>query len=263
MATAPAEVNSILLNGNPVKKYEKLVDDRMRQYSKKRKNNGAVPHDLPFDAEEAKTDCRRWLDLVKERLPQCYDYKNKRKKSCTCLNQPNSESLATYMVYMASQPKKNRQIILKGIVHTAEAIGQAGVTIAEEGHNTEEFKRPYRIPFPDGQSGALCVVGIQNLFCIREAAWKAIRDSAKTGRPGPIPHRNIRNTHPTTNSRILAAKPHLRRFLREISDTLGEPYATRWVREMAGIGIRDAQIDIVELPSSTGQRPTDFARGRS
>jgi hypothetical protein len=241
-----------LLDQNPIKGYERIVDSRKRKFSKKKKN--AVPHELPFDVVDATEQFCTWLNSVNATLPTCYDIKNKAFKTCTCLQEANCEALAIFMVLFASEPKASRQTVLKGLVQAANAMVDAGRTVTQEGHNTAIFKQPYRIPFPNEISGNLCSHGLKNLFFIREAAWKTIRESAKTGKPGPILHKNIMNKHRAINSIIMATKPSLKLFFEELGEKQGEPYATRFVRESTGIGVRESQIDVVELPSSFRKR---------
>jgi hypothetical protein len=68
------------------------------------------------------------------------------------------------------------------------------------------------------------------------------------------PHKNLGNNYRAIYSKYELAKPRLRIFFQEIGDKHGEPYATRFVRETTGIGVRDAEVDTVELPSSFTQR---------
>jgi hypothetical protein len=241
----------VILDENPMKKYCSLADQHERSYKKRKKG---LP-DLPFPVEVAEAEFLDWLNRVKQQLPHCYDHGNKRNKVlCTCLCQPNSELLATFMVQFASQPKATRQTVLKGIIMAASALDDSKRTVAEEGHDTEAFKQPYRIPVADNRSGALCVFGFRNIFILREDAWKTIRQSIKTGQPGPIPHKNLGNKHRADNSMIMAARPSLQRFFKELGEKHGEPYATRFIRETTGIGVRDTQVDVVELPSSFRKR---------
>jgi hypothetical protein len=241
------------LDKNPYKKYCTIVDRTVRARGKKRKTKGTPPA-LPFDAGAAKVECIEWLELIKSDLPNCYDHMNKRALSCTCLSAVSSEHVATFMVDLASQPKKVRQTVQKGIISGESAITKSGKAVAQEGHDTNEFKRPYRLTLTKTEDVSLCMHGFRNLLVLRQDAWKTIQGSAKAGQTGPTPHKNLGNKYRARNSKIEEARPALSAYFKEIGKMRGEPYATRFVREITGIGVRDAQVDVVELPSSSTQR---------
>ena len=43
-------------------------------------------------------------------------------------------------------------------------------------------------------------------------------------------------------------------FLKAISDTYGEAYATRFIRELCSVGVRKEEEDLVELPSNFSRK---------
>jgi hypothetical protein len=217
---APQGPERLLLNENPINVYLQLTDKSVRQSkSKKRKKD---PDHLPsFDHEAAKVAMCEWLNRLRVGLPNCYDHGNKRHLTCTCLclSPPNTEFLAAKMAQILLQPKGVRETELKGIFTGAKALKLSGRNVAQEGHNTEEFDRPYRIVLLENQgSVALCVHGFRNLFFLRDTTWKRIRDSANSGKPGPIPHKNLGNNYRAIYSKYELAKPRLRIFFQEIGD---------------------------------------------
>jgi hypothetical protein len=67
-------------------------------------------------------------------------------------------------------------------------------------------------------------------------------------------HGNIGRSNRRTTSDVVKATPSLITYLENVSTAYGEPYATRFVREITGTTLRDAEVDAIELPSNMAKR---------
>jgi hypothetical protein len=93
------------------------------------------------------------------------------------------------------------------------------------------------------------------LFGIFRKQWEYLRKScAEDYVPGPIPHGNLGTQHRKRSSAVVSATPSVIEFLQNASDNYAEPYATRFIREITGMSLREAEEGAVQLPSNFTKR---------
>ena len=115
--------------------------------------------------------------------------------------------------------------------------------------------RPFLIPVTGTRSETLCQQGFQNLFGLRKVAYATLCKSTETtGCNVAVRHANEGNRHHARGSGKTRSRALIKEFLDQQGRDLGGPHATRFVREAAGIGIRDDDTNIIQLPSSLSKR---------
>jgi hypothetical protein len=87
---------------------------------------------------------------------------------------------------------------------------------------------------------------------MRNSWLSLVRESSKSS--GPIIHGNTGNINRSVNSCRTSAKPSVVSFLSDLRDHYGEPYATKFVREVTGLSLRLVEENQVELPSRFTKR---------
>ena len=102
----------------------------------------------------------------------------------------------------------------------------------------------------------VCINGFKNIFGLYRTRWEYLKKNSigTSYIPGPVLHGNVGNRVRYSSSRLCIAEPHINSFLQNISVTYGEPYATRFIREITGIGIRDSEEGGISLPSNLTKR---------
>jgi len=103
---------------------------------------------------------------------------------------------------------------------------------------------------------SVCLNSFKNLHGIFRKQWQHLKkNGAKQNYvPGPRTHGNMGRSNRRTTSNIVQATPSLIEFLQDVSDSYGEPYATRFVREITGTTLRESEVDAVEMPSNFTKR---------
>jgi hypothetical protein len=103
---------------------------------------------------------------------------------------------------------------------------------------------------------SVCLNSFKNLFGIFRRQWEYLRKNCSTTNytPGPIQHGNIGNENRKRSSAVESVASAVVDFLEEIQETCAEPYATRFVREITGMSLRESEEGAVELPASYTKR---------
>ena len=98
---------------------------------------------------------------------------------------------------------------------------------------------------------SICVLQAQkNIFELRKEAWNSLRVFTEahgvttTMRSGLVGNKNKSKT-----SAMVLAKDAVVDFLTDIGETEGGPYATRFIRQLTGVGIWNSDSEVIELPS--------------
>ena len=69
-----------------------------------------------------------------------------------------------------------------------------------------------------------------------------------------MPHGNCGRQNRSLTSIRSVAKPSVVEFLGDVAKSYGESYATRFVREITGLSLRNEEEGLIELPSSYTKR---------
>ena len=100
----------------------------------------------------------------------------------------------------------------------------------------------------------LCIHAFRNLFGIYRKQWNYLKSSCKNYSPGPIEHGNKGLKNRQKSSAVNSATDSVVAFLDAVSKEHGEAYATRFIREITGMSLRNEEDGLVELPSSFTKR---------
>ena len=194
--------------------------------------------------------CANWLKDVKEKHPICFDVQNNKatKNGCDCLSCLEINKVAAYMVDFLHQSKQTRQTILKTIISMAKAAKPGKGQVRKN-------PRVFTLSLAGSETIRLCLHGFRNLFYLRQSAWNTLNASVAAGEHGGIRHGNTGNTNKSENSQKAKAKPYVLKYLDELAKIDGTPYATRFIRELNGMALRETEVDhLIELSSSNTKR---------
>jgi hypothetical protein len=161
---------------------------------------------------------------------------------------------AIFLVSLANQDKALRETQLKGLMEAAKQSHAPTVLLRRKLWRTktashlntsqERVFLDYQLPF--GTKPAVCRHFFQLLFCLKQdTKWKSLRDSLKKSGPGPRKHGLIGNNN---NPGIGPCEPDLREFFEAMVIDHGKEQATRLVRTKTKTGLRNSEVDLVELP---------------
>lgn len=244
MPPTPVETARDVLGGNPTRS----LASQTSKYYRNKKRNQAV------DKEDAEQEFDTWLHSVEILAPatrKCFNWNTKKFGACTCLAEVDREATAKYMANYCCSPLSSRQIALKGIVQGAN-VKRA----SPKGQKKLYKGRFYFVPISGQHSAELCLQSFLNLFGIRTEAWKRLREDVETSGDvhERIIHGNVGNSNSVITSNKGLAEPFVIEFLLELQTNEGAPYATRFIRHITGLGIRDAEVDTVLLPSHYSKR---------
>lgn len=228
--------------------YRSLYTQQAKHFRSPKKNEKV---DFDYAYEQFST----FVKAIQE-LPQaqqrCLNWQHKRFSNCNCFATVEKEPMALYMANFCLLSNASKQITLKAIVQSAN------VRRRSPRRQKDRFKGCfYFVPISGTKSASLCQQSFMNLFMIRKGAWKRLTDNLKDDAAAvtaPIPHGLTNNNNRTKNSHKDEAEPFVVEFLEEIKGKEGAPYASRFIRHITGIGIRNAEVNNVELPSSMGHR---------
>lgn len=198
--------------------------------------------------EESTTKLSEWLEEYVDSVRCCFEYKHRTILKCTCLMDLDRDNLLSFLDRFIVKNKKERQQTLLAIINSAIQLKK------ERSGGTKGIHDLYRLPLPNNGFLSMCVSSFRNLFQLRENAWKTLMTQLESGELTPPVHGNVGNTARTSNSMKKKAEEDVLEFLHWKGSNFGEPYATRFVRETTGLGIRDAEENVIELPSSFSKR---------
>ena len=172
----------------------------------------------------------------------CVTSNNGRRTNCSCvadirIDETLYSNLEKCLLEYNQFDNKNRILYIQGIVLQGHILIQRRKTREKwtpEYHPKgvlDENKSPY----------FFCRNGIQKLFTLGYRKWKSLTEQVKL--PKLKVHGNVGNKNASFNyeSEVLD-------FLMEVAHDDGESQATRFVREMTGIGIRNEEKFGVTLP---------------
>lgn len=213
-------------------------------------------------------------------LPSCVDPDNIRFCKCTCLKSISPEmipSIATvlgkfffyffllffinfylfffvFSVSFALLSKDIRQTLLKERLANASArkVEYQSLYKKRSRSSSDLHRLYYRLSVP-GFDIPLCGNSFRNFYVLLRRSWKSLTVECKKG-SGPIAHRNLGNNNRGINSCRAIAKPSVVSFLEDVCKSYGEAYATRFVREVTGLSLRQEEENLVELPSRFTKR---------
>lgn len=103
---------------------------------------------------------------------------------------------------------------------------------------------------------AVCLNAFRNLFGILRRPWETLKHNVAHGNyvAGPIRHGNVEKRTRHLSSNAKKAEGSIVAFLKDLSDTYAEPYATRFIRTVTSVGLRNDEEGLVELPSNYTKR---------
>jgi hypothetical protein len=217
-------------------------DKKVRNGRKRKGFNRDVetePSDDDFD------NCRMFLDQI--RNLNCVALDPLRFVECECLTSLSidSEQAVEYLVSFAHLSKGIRETIVKEkIRHAEENKGKKGIGM-----------RFYSLPLGTGKKDVcLCVQSFRNVLGIgNRHEWKRLKQSAKSGEPGPIIHANTGNRNRVSFAPYKEAREGLQGFIENLVGHHTEERATRLVRESLTT-IERGDSHVVHLASSNTKR---------
>lgn len=159
-------------------------------------------------------------------------------------------------VSFALQPKEIRQAVLKERIKAGQDRRDIRwAWIQKRNPADSQFDRLYfRVPL-GSEFISLCLNAFKNLFGIFRRQWEYLkRNCSGSYIAGPILHGNVGTQHRRRSSAVVSAAPSVIAFLQDVSTNYAEPYATRFIREITGMSLREDEEGAVELPSSFTKR---------
>jgi hypothetical protein len=161
-----------------------------------------------------------------------------------------------YTVDFALQPKGIRQTLLKERYKHAEFRQRERQMDYRSNSVTVERGQLlyFELTYGGGINHAVCMNTFRNLYGVFRKSWSRISRACSNYSAGPMIHGNTgrRNRAATAFSTI--AKPSVVSFLSDLADRHGESYATRFIREVTGMSLRNTEERLVELPSHFTKR---------
>jgi len=103
---------------------------------------------------------------------------------------------------------------------------------------------------------AVCMNAFRNALAIYRRPWEKLKKSISSGNytAGPIAHGNVGTHHRHESSNQRKCQDSVKCYLQELADTCGDAYATRFIREKTAVGLRNDEINSIELPSNMTYR---------
>ena len=172
----------------------------------------------------------------------CVTSNNGRTTNCGCVvdirdDETLYKNLENCLLEYNAYNNKNRTLFIQGIVLQGYILKQrrkAREKWAPEFH-------PKGVLDDNHSQYFFCRNGIQKLFCLGYRKWKSLTEQVKL--PKLKKHANIGN-----KNALFQYKSEVLKFLMEVAHEDGESQATRFIREMTGIGIRNEEKFGVTLP---------------
>ena len=153
------------------------------------------------------------------------------------------------------QPKPIRQTLLK------ERFKQGEARRAERNRDHYEniaYVRNhllyYQISYGAGLNHAVCMNTFRNLYGVFRKSWGRISRACTNYYAGPLIHGNTGRRNRFSTSSVALAQPSVVLFLSSIAEEHGESYATRFIREVTGMSLRDTEEGRIDLPSFFSKR---------
>ena len=143
----------------------------------------------------------------------------------------------------AGMDEDRRRMYLHGII-------AQGNTWAKEQKRGNKLKPRYVIPDlqENNLSHKFCRNAIRRIFCIGKEKWALLVKGDPPPKIIPNPKKvSLKNRQHKCYDDVVA-------FITKIAEENGESYATRFIRELTGIGVRDAEKGVMELPSFMRKR---------
>jgi flavodoxin len=248
-----------LFNENPFERIMKETDQffrasRSKKYSKKRHR--------PCDDNVTQSDialCKEFLQKMND-IGSCFDYRDKGLRGCDCMQQLTDNDLqdaSVFLVALGNQEKPLRDTQLKGMMASANQTQETKIKMKKKvwqaGLSVSDIEPDFQLPF--GTQPNVCRQCFQFLFCLKpDTKWRNLRNSLTKDGPGPRKHGLIGNDHRKKHSGMGLCETDLFAFFELLVTDHGEPRATRLVRTKTKTGLRDTEIDLVELPSAMTKR---------
>ena len=198
-----------------------------------------------MDLQEAKSSFITFFSFlasIPHHEKNCFDWQKKTHvKDCCCLveairNDDSKDLLATYLASFVLLPGDTQTSQLQQIIQ--------GRTFPDGGTRT------YAIPVSGHKSIHLCATSTKNIFELRKEAWSSLRVFTEAhGVTTMMRSVLVGNKNKSKTSAMVLAKDDVVDFLTDIGETEGGPYATQFIRQLTGVGIRNSDSEVIELPS--------------
>ena len=253
-----------LFNTNPLQGIMKATDIFFwwaAQHCKKDKKQRHRPHDNAVRQSKI-TLCQDFLQEL-EAIGRCFDYRDKSFRNCECVKKLSNDDIrdgSIFLVELVNQEKCMCGTQLKGML---AAANQNSVTKTQLRKKFWQKHIPaaaidgaqpdFQLPF--GNQPNVCRQAFPFLFSLKpNTKWKTLRKSLKNNGLGPIIHGLTGNINGGATSAMTQCEPDLCEFFEALAIAHGEPQATRLVRTKTKTGLRDTEVDLVELPSALTKR---------
>lgn len=179
---------------------------------------------------------------------ECCNVDNGKVTSCRCIadvdrNMEVRHKLLAAMIEFNNYNTTNMKLYLQGIV-------LQGYLIKQRKSRREKWKPEFHVKGVSDESNEpyfFCQNGLRLLFCLGYRKWKTILEGIQI--PTIKQHGNVGN-----RNKSFSYTSEVLEYLMEVGHTEGESQATRFVRELTGIGIRNSEKFGMTLPPYRSKR---------
>lgn len=165
-----------------------------------------------------------------------------------------SNPFTLFLVHFALQPKAIRQTLLKERYKNAERRQRERMLEHGRRVNDRHQLLYYTLTFGAGLDHNICMNTFRNLFGVFRKSWSRLTEHCSNYVAGPMVHGNTGRANRSITCSVALAEASVVEFLSEVSASYGEPYATRFVRSVTGMSLRNEEVDAIELPSHFKKR---------
>ena len=214
---------------------------------------------------EGKKDAQSWVetasswldDEAKTRFSACLSVASNRLTQCNCFKDVfavagSSECVAEYLWVFGNRSPKDRD---------AEIMLQMRISGGIGSEDSTEVR--FKVPFYSsaGQEDAvvkhlqqswLCKNAFQHVFDLGRKKWRSLANCVMESLPPPRHHMVGKQSNRAIGLENNGVLDGLRLYFDHLSD-LSEPRATRFVRELTGVALRDTD-DTLDLPNHMTKR---------
>ena len=191
------------------------------------------------------------IDRVLEEVP-CPTARNRKQlTSCRCLELIRNddqlvEQLNKLLKDFGSYDNNSRRLFLHGAVTHSSVIFDS----LFRGERRRSCTFLLNGVGDGGENGRVfvCSNAFRKLFCVGQIVWKTLLEESSIPVKKNYPHLN-NNVHG-----MVSCTQRIIDYLYNLAKEEGEPYATRYVRMLTGVGIREEEKGHVQLPSSYTKR---------
>jgi hypothetical protein len=213
--------------------------------------NTLLTQDDPESLASLKLECEGYLNTLKRGGLHCFNTKNGL-SACKCLTRIASPAVMSNIIIRHLQQKKRIQDIR--IVEWLRS--NKALKVALEGKKKSKFTSRGFFQSGakdiDGQPLFLCRNAVVEIFCVgyyrmgNISKYIGLAELPKHGLTGKVPSWNDTDSRKSCDDALII-------FFDDLTQQ-GESHATRVVREKTKVGLRDGDVDLVELPSAMTKR---------